>query len=265
MVKKSTTWQGYIEYFSQKATSYDCPTIEGFENMLLFNSNFNSLFYHTVAMVYLLNYATGEYLLMSKSSQVMLGHKCESFTQNGIGFTIDLYHKEDLKLYDEKIFPERLKLIKEIPREQQPNYVFSFNFRLKNSQGDYVNLLQRNCFVKSDENGLPLLSMGMVMNIDHYKKENPVIQVIDKIDMNHNTSETVFKKAYYLNEENQVFSRREKEVLLWVADGLSSKEIANKLFISEGTVINHRKNMLMKSGCRNVAELMSFSVKNSIL
>jgi DNA-binding CsgD family transcriptional regulator len=104
-----------------------------------------------------------------------------------------------------------------------------------------------------------------VINIEHFKKENPVIQVVEKINLDNNSAETVYKKIYYLNEENNIFSKREKEVLLWVTDGLTSKEIANKLYISEGTVINHRKNMILKSGVKNVAELISFAAKNYII
>jgi DNA-binding CsgD family transcriptional regulator len=105
----------------------------------------------------------------------------------------------------------------------------------------------------------------MVINIEHYKKENPVVQVVEKINPENLSSETIYKKVYYLHDENTIFSKREKEVLLWVTDGLSSKEIANKMYISEGTVINHRKNMLMKSGTKNVAELISFAMQNFII
>ena len=163
------------------------------------------------------------------------------------------------------LFPGRLQILKNIPAIEQPNYIFTYNLRLKNSKGEFVNLLQRNCFMKSDKNGSPLLSLGVVTNIEHYKKENPVIQLIEKINPETLAAETIFKKIYYLYEEDRIFSRREKEVLLWVTDGLTSREIADKLFISEGTVINHRKNMILKSGTKNVAELISFAMTNSII
>ncbi|MEO7045526.1 MAG: helix-turn-helix transcriptional regulator, partial [Ferruginibacter sp.] len=216
-------------------------------------------------MVYLLDYTTGKYLAISKSAVTTLGFEPREWMENGVSFTIGLYHKKDLKLYNEKIFPDRLKFIKSIPSGEQQDYIFSYNYRLKNSKGEFVNLLQRNCFIKSDKNGLPLISMGMVINIEHYKKENPVVQIVEKIDLANYSSETVFKKAYYLNEENAIFSKREKEVLLWVTDGLTSKEIADKMYLSEGTVINHRKNMLLKSGAKNAAELISFATANFII
>ncbi|MEO8568330.1 MAG: helix-turn-helix transcriptional regulator [Ginsengibacter sp.] len=263
--KYSETWLGYLEKLYSKDFDHQKFNIDGIERMFMFNSSFHSLFFHSIPTIYLLDYTTGKYLFISKNSHIVLGYESKEWIDNGVDFTIDLYNKEDLRLYNEKIFPDKLQLIKNIPLKEQENCIFSNNYRLKNSKGEFVNLLQRNCFIKSDANGLPLISLGMVINIEHYKKENPVIQVVEKINLENNSAETIYKKVYYLNEENIIFSKREREVLLWVTDGLTSKEIGDKLFISEGTVINHRKNMILKSGTKNAAELISFAMQNYII
>jgi DNA-binding NarL/FixJ family response regulator len=54
----------------------------------------------------------------------------------------------------------------------------------------------------------------------------------------------------------QELSKRELEVLQCLSDGLSSKEIGEKLFISERTVSNHRAHILEKTEARNTAELI---------
>lgn len=51
-------------------------------------------------------------------------------------------------------------------------------------------------------------------------------------------------------------SRREKEVLRLILDENTTQEIADKLFISFGTVETHRRNMLIKTGARNTAGLV---------
>ncbi|MCH5717726.1 response regulator [Niabella hibiscisoli] len=53
-----------------------------------------------------------------------------------------------------------------------------------------------------------------------------------------------------------ILTRREKEVLELIADGLTNNEIAEKLYISITTVDTHRKNLLSKFDCRNVASLV---------
>ena len=57
---------------------------------------------------------------------------------------------------------------------------------------------------------------------------------------------------------------REKEILAFIASGLSSKQIAGKLFISINTVANHRKNMLAKMGARNSAELVRINMNGDL-
>ncbi len=56
--------------------------------------------------------------------------------------------------------------------------------------------------------------------------------------------------------ESYNITRREKEVLRLIADGHTAKEVANKLFISIHTAINHRKNLITKFQVKNIAELI---------
>jgi DNA-binding NarL/FixJ family response regulator len=58
-----------------------------------------------------------------------------------------------------------------------------------------------------------------------------------------------------------VITRREKEVLLNIAEGLTNSEIANKLFISTTTVDSHRKNLLAKFEAKNTATLIRMAAQ----
>lgn len=48
-------------------------------------------------------------------------------------------------------------------------------------------------------------------------------------------------------------TQAEKQILPWLLEGLSSKEIGEKLFISVNTVNFHRKNLFKKFGVHNIA------------
>ena len=56
-------------------------------------------------------------------------------------------------------------------------------------------------------------------------------------------------------------SPREKEVLALVVKGLTSKEIAEILFISKTTVETHRQNIRMKTGAKTTAELVALTLR----
>lgn len=67
------------------------------------------------------------------------------------------------------------------------------------------------------------------------------------------------------SNELPLISRREKEVLLLVADGFTNAEIAEKLFISVPTVNTHRKSLLAKFNVNNTAGLIKLAVKHNLV
>jgi DNA-binding NarL/FixJ family response regulator len=62
-----------------------------------------------------------------------------------------------------------------------------------------------------------------------------------------------------------ILTRREKEVLEWIAEGLTNQEIADKLFISSTTVDTHRKNLLAKFNARNVAAMIKMAARMQVI
>jgi len=60
-------------------------------------------------------------------------------------------------------------------------------------------------------------------------------------------------------------SRREKDITLLLSKGKSTQEIADELFLSFLTVQTHRRNILQKYKVKNVAELITFLLKNNLL
>ena len=65
-------------------------------------------------------------------------------------------------------------------------------------------------------------------------------------------------------DENYELSEREREVLIAVAQGLSSKEIADRLCISIHTVNSHRKNITHKTGIKSVAGLAVYAMLHNL-
>lgn len=63
------------------------------------------------------------------------------------------------------------------------------------------------------------------------------------------------------DNKTPIITRREKEVLELIADGLTNNEIAQKLFISSTTVDTHRKNLLAKFEAKNIASLIKSAMQ----
>jgi DNA-binding NarL/FixJ family response regulator len=60
-------------------------------------------------------------------------------------------------------------------------------------------------------------------------------------------------------------TRREKEILKLLIEGKSTQEISDELFLSFLTTQTHRRNLLNKFQVKNVAELVSFAIKNALI
>lgn len=67
------------------------------------------------------------------------------------------------------------------------------------------------------------------------------------------------------DDELPIITRREKEILLLVGDGLTNAEIAEKLFISIPTVNTHRKSLLNKFNVNNTASLIKLAAKYNLI
>jgi DNA-binding NarL/FixJ family response regulator len=76
--------------------------------------------------------------------------------------------------------------------------------------------------------------------------------------LSHEAATTILK-----NEDSKIpiLTRREKEVLVLIAEGLTNHEIGEKLFISTTTVDTHRKNLLAKFEAKNTATLIRMAAQ----
>ncbi len=72
------------------------------------------------------------------------------------------------------------------------------------------------------------------------------------------------RQAPAAEPEGPALTRREIEILQLVADGLSNKEIGNKLSITEGTVKNHVHNALEKLQLENRIQAAAYVVRQGM-
>lgn len=119
--------------------------------------------------------------------------------------------------------------------------------------------------LKNGAQGYLLKNAGKAEVIDAirriFKGEKYYSEEIFDIIMNSLSGEQAKK------EENPFpqISRREKQVLQLIVEEYTTSEIAEKLFISFGTVETHRRNLLIKLGARNTAGLVRTALEYELL
>lgn len=184
-----------------------------------------------------------------------------------------------LLLDDHKIFGESLKVLLE-EREISCTYTSSIKNFYEEVDGDYdIILLDIN--LKEEETGFDILDrihdknkkIVILTSYDmiNYKRlalEKGAKDFINKsldVDEVIERLEKVYKdeKISFDDEEKIIehLTKREEEILLEVLSGLTKKEIADKLYISERTLYNHLANIYAKLGAKNAIEAYKIALE----
>ena len=91
--------------------------------------------------------------------------------------------------------------------------------------------------------------------------------------MDTKVSQKVVRKLVGIPKQNTIVAAdsydaltpREQEIMVLLADGMSTKQIADKLFISPKTAENHRSNIMRKLEVHNTIELVRYAAKIGLI
>ena len=249
--------------------------VSGYKNVqmpnpeaVLQNFGFKSLFLHAQAPVfYVVDYVQKKYLFIDPSCNTLLGYDVNNLMEAGPTEYTRLWHQSDYKIFNEQIIPEMIRFLKEQPHDTIQDYSFSFNYRISTKDGSFLTVLQRSTYYLATSDKIPLAAVGFIIDISHYKEDSKIVFTIERIDKNYNslTKEPLHKSVFFPDKMPEVLSKREIQVLKCIYDGMSSKQIAEKLFVSLNTINSHRKNLLEKTNCQNTADLLRYAAKQGLL
>ncbi len=110
--------------------------------------------------------------------------------------------------------------------------------------------------LKSAEKGEILVAIQTVIAGRHFLCSDLGLNMLRKVLAKNDEPEEV--KASRL-------SRRESEVLQLLAEGLTTNEIAEKLFTSKRTIETHRQNIIAKTQAKNTAALIKLAVSRGLI
>lgn len=86
-----------------------------------------------------------------------------------------------------------------------------------------------------------------------------VIRVMQKSHSAKSPISSDFQKNF------NTLTKREREIVSLVVEGLTNQEIADKLFVNIRTVETHKTNILQKLQLKNSVDLVKFAIKNNLL
>ena len=100
--------------------------------------------------------------------------------------------------------------------------------------------------------------------IETIKIVNKGISVIQEEVLNKLRSNIISNNEEINRIDKGLFKERELEIMEAIAEGLSNKEISNKLFISEGTVKNYITSILQKTDLTHRTQIAIYYIKGFI-
>lgn len=131
-------------------------------------------------------------------------------------------------------------------------------YRIKNGEGIYIRIIEQQICLELDKNGNIWLALGII-DLSPDQSEN---QPFRSRLINLRSGEIYMFPP--MGKENNL-TMREKEILKLIAEGLLSKEIADKLNISVNTVNTYRQKILEKLQVDNSIEAVNYARQLGII
>jgi len=188
-----------------------------------------------------------KFLYTSKNIFQMIGISAEEINP---GHYTQLIHHDD----EERLGQARARVYKmerDIFQAQKGSALTSYNLRIRNSDGNYNNLFVQDYMFFSPIPYKAVFLIQVITNIDWFKMKK------DRFHHYAGNDLSLFRfPDQKLLETGPDLSYREFEIIRLIEAGLSSKEIADKLFLSIHTVNTHRSNILEKTDKSQISDVI---------
>lgn len=212
-------------------------------------------------------------LYISDSFTELLGYNLSSIQENGRDWWLSIIHPDDLEPMLNEVF--RHYFLK--PARERLKKVFMLRYRAKNIGGDYRWICETRLVASLTSENKYQFILGRVEDITEIKKEedaqlkklleeerktNQMLQhALPIINVEQKSKTSTLSMTDNAQPEGVVMpTKRELEVLNLIGEGYSSKQMADKLFISISTVETHRRHLLKKLQVKNSMELIKKSI-----
>jgi DNA-binding CsgD family transcriptional regulator len=245
------------DFFLNSTVKYDKVFLaEKYKSLI---DNFNGF-------ITICNYLTGIYEYVSDGIHSILGHDLRKKSNEEVtDFIVSIIKDEHRDFMMNSLLPIVLKYFTEHATfATGTDYRYSCCMQLKNVYGEYIWFLVDTVVIEADPKGFPIRTLITSTNISQFKKDECVYYNIAK-----KNSDGVYEIVLEGTDDNRIsdinLTRRELGIINLISQGLTNKEIAEKLFISLHTVQTHRKSIMKKTKCSGTAELTTFAFTRGLI
>lgn len=143
---------------------------------------------------------------------------------------------------------------------------YQSEYRLRHKDGHWVAVEARGKVTRRDERGVPLRMVGTVVDVTQRKRLNEEgIDLLRQI-------EALIRKTEENSPDYQAdrsslnsLTKREQQILVMIAEGMTSAQIGQQLKLSPNTIVSHRKNLMAKLKLHTTAQVTRFAMDQGLL
>ncbi len=197
-----------------------------------------------------------EHIYNSNNMHNLFGYDLEKIKEIGTDYYDSRIHPEDFL----SLTKNGLSLIKyyfSLPASERKNFKLQNEYRILNAEDKYIKVIEQQQVLELDAQGNLWLALSV---LDISPNQDTIDRITSQL-VNVKTGETKQLELAKNPTDTAELSKREKEILGYVKEGLLSKEISTNLSISVHTVNTHRQNILKKLGANNSFEAVEYASK----
>jgi|GEM_PF-2237311 len=196
--------------------------------------------------VYVYDHRAKQTSFVSAGVEQMLGYPAEEFTTD---FHYACIHPDDLGIVTEAT---RLlnQYVAEHLHDPLTGMVFAIDYRVRHAQGHWVRVLRQTFILEREPNGALVAAAGILTDITAHKRTHDVRFHMNRPDF------AGFVRRAQQQTLPALLSAREQQIATLVMDGLTSRQIGERLHLSTGTVQKHRQNIRLKVGSHSLHQLL---------
>lgn len=209
------------------------------------------------------NTATQSFEYVSKNFTSCTGIPKEEMLKGGMEYFWSLFHDNDIKLWIQCLQELMTFTMNELNDDQRKRMSYTWNYRIKNSKGDYVSIVQNTTPLQFDKDNKPIIGLAHYTVLNSQSLSD--ICASAKYLNDQNEYETLFHSNISSKNMLNFISNRERDIVRLLITKKTSNQIAKSLNISKHTVDTHRRNILKKLNLDSTSELINYLKNNSYL
>jgi len=240
-------------YVKDNFTKDDYEIVDAYIN---FAKSLSKLTYQSI---YLIDYSKKSFLFVSDNPIFLCGNSPSEVQKKGYQHYLDNIPEEDLHLL-KKINDVGFEFFENLSHTDKLTHSISYDFHLKQSNGKPLLINHKLKPILLDKSSNPWIALCVVSISSHANAGNIKFKSEDAGKQFEYDLET----DRWVESPHVKLKPREKDILLFSAQGFTMEQIADKLYVSIDTIKFHKKQIFSKLKVKSITEATALAIELSL-